>query len=566
MKLRTSLQLSAIFPILFAVSVILFLYYHAVEMDVRFIAMFGLLGIAMAAIILSYSRAILERIRILNGWVDSILKGNLSHQVEISEINDEVGNLSKALNKMLGELQQAYAALNQEATQYKSDAAEYKRKHQASETAAKALSGAIDRIKVSHENEIRYERMRLLEQIISGMSHDLGDAIAPILGTCELFTNNPSALSDREKTLAGLKNIQAGAERAKSLIKNTAVYFRSSKEEPSSPTDVNNAVDQALDYTRPYWGKQAEKGRKMEVQTRLSLTPPVAMEATDLADAIARLLVNSVEAMPNGGIIAVSSKCEGDMVVLEVRDNGRGMDKEILDRCLEPFFSMKEIRKRGVGIGLTIVNGAVLRYGGKVEIESKPAVGTSVRLKIPVWSKCKTDGPKEAASEPGQALRILLVDDVPVVLLTTEQLLIHAGHKVEKAENAYEGLRKMKDAKFDVAMIDKAMPGMDGEQLAVEIMKMSPGTAVVMFTGFGDIMLAEDRIPAGVDVVLAKPARSDDLCSALARAMGLCRKRIRDSAGISVVLENKKAEEPRTVVRRMNAEEEGNEENKFKWM
>ena len=151
MKLRTSLQLSAIFPILFAIIVIVVLGYAKVELSIESIAIFGLLGIIMAAVIISYSRSILAKIRMLNLWADEILKGDFSGSVEVIASNDEVGHLSRALRKMLDDLQGAYAALHKETEHYKGEMEKRRQSQKVAETAAKALSEALGRLKTAEE-------------------------------------------------------------------------------------------------------------------------------------------------------------------------------------------------------------------------------------------------------------------------------------------------------------------------------------------------------------------------------------------------------------------------------
>lgn len=524
MKLKTSLQLSAIIPILFAIIVVLILKWHfgsiseSLFLDTSLMALFGLLGVTMGAIILSYSRDILKKIGILNNWANAVLKGNLDHRVDLDPSNDEIGQLSQTLCKMLKELKDAYVDLQQEANRHKEEVLQHKKGTEASKIATNHLTNTLMRMKKSQENMVWQERMNVLEQIIRGTTHDLSEAMMPIVGTCDLLVSHPETLDDRTQVLEHLKIIQGGAERLKKLLKHLSSYFHAA-EETAGPTDANYIVKEVVEFVKPYWEEQAgTEGRKIEMRTSLEVVPAVAAEANDLRDSLINLIVNSVEAMPDGGVITISTCCNQSFVLIDVRDTGGGMSKIVRKRCLEPFYSTKE--GVGTGMGLTIVNSMVQRYKGILEIESEPNTGTRVSLGLPIWTKeVEADAKTVAEEKVSGKLRILVVDDDPSSLMVVAKILTSEKHIVEIAASGAEGIEKMKSQKFDVAIIDRAMPDMSGDELAVAIKEISQETSVMMLTGFGGIMTEESEIPANVDAIVSKPMTIKELHDGLVTAM-----------------------------------------------
>ncbi|MFC1497900.1 ATP-binding protein [Verrucomicrobiota bacterium] len=524
MKLKTSLQLSAIFPIVFAIAVILVLRLHlgplskSSLLDISFMAVLGLMGVTMAAVIISYSRNILKKISVLNNWIKAVLKGDLDHKVRIEHSNDEVGQLSQSLSKMLKELKEAYASLQKEAGQSKDDAVQHKVAAEASQVTTQHLTRALASLKQSQEEVVRQERLQLLERIIRGTVHDFGDAMMPIVGTCDFLVSHPETFNEKDEAFKQVKIIQDGADRLKKLLKNLASFFHAAAES-AGPTDANDVVEEAIKLTEPYWKEQAgADGNKIDIRTNLEIIPAVAVEEIDLRDALVNLILNSAEAMPGGGVISISAHGDKSWVSIEVRDTGEGMSEAVRKRCLEPFFSTK--KGVGMGMGLTIVSGMIRRYRGKLNVESKPNMGTRISIGIPVWSN-KEKEKAVAEKKVSGKLRILVVDDELASRNVVEKVLVLQKHHVETAGSGAEGIEKVKSQKFDVAIIDRAMPGMSGDELAGAIKEVSQKIGVLMLTGFGDIMIEEGEIPLNVDVVVPKPVTMKDLHLALVKAMDI---------------------------------------------
>ena len=197
-------------------------------------------------------------------------------------------------------------------------------------------------------------------------------------------------------------------------------------------------------------------------------------------------------------------------------DSGTGMTEEVRKRCLEPFFTTKG--ERGTGLGLSMVFGIIRRHTGTVEIESEVGKGTTFILRLPLQRM--NDTVTAAAADAGEALRslgILVVDDEPQVREFISAALTGDGHRVETANDGADGLRRFRDGTFDVVLTDKAMPGMNGDQMASAIKMMKPRTPVILLTGFGQFLDKAD-LPS-IDILLSKPIGIGKLREALSSAL-----------------------------------------------
>jgi CheY-like chemotaxis protein len=198
------------------------------------------------------------------------------------------------------------------------------------------------------------------------------------------------------------------------------------------------------------------------------------------------------------------------------------MNEDSRRRCLEPFFTTKG--ERGTGLGLAMVYGAVKRHSAEIEIESAPGKGTSVRLVFGVANAGVTaEEPVQEAVPHG--LRILVVDDDPVLLRSMREILAQDGHIVVAVAGGQEGIDAVRTElaegrRFSVAITDLGMPHVDGRQVARALKVMAPDMPVIMLTGWGQRLVSEGDVPPDVDLVLSKPPRLRELRKALAQLAG----------------------------------------------
>jgi CheY-like chemotaxis protein len=206
-------------------------------------------------------------------------------------------------------------------------------------------------------------------------------------------------------------------------------------------------------------------------------------------------------------------------VQLEVADTGVGMDEDTRRRCMEPFFTTKG--ERGTGLGLAMLYGVVQRHSAEIEIESAVGTGTTVRLRFAVPPAMVEPAQPAATYAVPARLRILVVDDDPLLLHSLRDTLEAAGHTVVTANSGQGGIDDFRAARargetFAVVITDLGMPYVDGRQVASAVKAASPATPVILLTGWGQRLAAEGEVPPDVDQVISKPPKLRDLRAALA--------------------------------------------------
>jgi PAS domain S-box-containing protein len=387
--------------------------------------------------------------------------------------------------------------------------------------ANKRLEDALQELQTAQQSVVQQERLRALGAMAGGIAHDFNNALAAILGFTELLLYRPELLDDKAKAKQYLEMMNTAAKDAGNVVNRLREFYRHREQgEVFTAVDLNRLVQEAISLTQPKWKAQAEaRSITIRTETELQEIPPVAGNAADLREVLTNLIFNAVDAMPHGGVITIRTHSRDACVSLEVADTGTGMTEEVHRRCLEPFFTTKG--DGGTGLGLSMVYGIIQRHEGTIDIQTQLNKGTTFILALPAYGRpqapVKTAVP---APTPLPSKRVLLVDDEEVVRKVLNEYLIHDGHVVELAANGKDGLDKFRHGRFDVVILDRAMPDMSGDQVGAAIKHSSPNVPVIMLTGFGSMMEAADEKPVGVDFVVNKPVTIDTLRKAIARAVG----------------------------------------------
>jgi CheY-like chemotaxis protein len=230
----------------------------------------------------------------------------------------------------------------------------------------------------------------------------------------------------------------------------------------------------------------------------------------------------TVDAMADGGTMTLrtGTVAHGTRVYVEVCDTGVGMNEDTRQRCLEPFFTTKG--ERGTGLGLAMVYGSLQRHGGDVEIESTLGEGSTIRLVFAAQTAAYAPAATKSVGPVAlPRLRILLIDDDPLLLKSLRDALEADGHQVVSANSGQEGINSFAAAArgekpFNAVITDLGMPYVDGRKVAEAIKSFSRTTPVILLTGWGQRLIAEGDVPPHVDLVLSKPPKLRELREALA--------------------------------------------------
>jgi PAS domain S-box-containing protein len=401
-----------------------------------------------------------------------------------------------------------------------------------------ALQEAYDDLRQSQQGVLQNERLRALGEMTSGIAHDINNAISPAAIYTQLLLESEPNLSPVARE--ALETIERAIEDVAATIARMREFYRRREPEvPLAPTALNKLAQQVLSLTRARWSDMPQQqGIVVTTATELAPDLPLIMAAeNEIREALTNLVFNAVDAMPEGGRLTIRTRVTGTAPVadddpelrqvhIEVSDTGRGMDEETRRRCLEPFYTTKG--ERGTGLGLAMVYGTVQRHSADIEIESASDKGTTVRLSFAVPTIVAGIPQPETAPVVPARIRILVVDDDPLVLKALCDTLTVAGHLVTTADGGQAGITRFQDAlgtaeAFAVVITDLGMPYVDGRQVAAGVKQASPTTPVIMLTGWGQRMADQADVPAHVDRVLSKPPKLRDLNAALVQCVQAAR-------------------------------------------
>ncbi len=392
-----------------------------------------------------------------------------------------------------------------------------------------ALQQAYDDLRQTQQAVMQQERLRALGQMASGIAHDINNAISPVALYTEMLLEQEAGLSKRTREY--LETTQRAIGDVAHTVSRMREFYR--QHEPElvlSPVDISVLVQQVIDLTRARWSDMPQqRGIVIELRPELGPDlPPVAGIESEIREALINLVFNAVDAMPEGGTLTIRTKiidhsADTRHVDVEVADTGVGMDEETRRRCLEPFFTTKG--ERGTGLGLAMVYGVTRRHNADIEMESAIGQGTTVRLRFPVPASKEAETHPAAPDALPPRLRILSVDDDPLLIKSLRDALEADGHAVVTANGGQEGIdafraAEKRDEHFAVVITDLGMPYVDGRKVASAIKNDSPSTPVILLTGWGQRLVAEGDIPPHVDRVLNKPPKLKELRAALVELAG----------------------------------------------
>jgi signal transduction histidine kinase/ActR/RegA family two-component response regulator/HAMP domain-containing protein len=406
-----------------------------------------------------------------------------------------------------------------------------------------ALQQAYENLRQSQEKVVQQERLRALGQMASGVAHDINNAISPIALYTESLLERETSLSERARSY--LTTIQTAIHDVARTVSRMREFYRPQEGQAAlAKIGLDKVINGVLELTQARWRDlPQERGAVIELQTELIKPPAVILGAeNEIRDALTNLVFNAADAMPEGGTLTVrttrvlrqpkreetsaspyetgAAEPPVEMACLEVSDTGVGMDPETRRRCLEPFFTTKG--ERGTGMGLAMVYGMAQRHRAELEIDSIPGKGTTVRVLFPAASQSADETGKQLAlGMPVQPLRILIVDDDPLIIESLRETLRGDGHRVTAAEGGQAGIDAFEAARargepFELVITDLGMPYVDGRRVSASIKTASPSTPIVLLTGWGQRLTAENQVPPHVDRVLNKPPRLRELRAALA--------------------------------------------------
>lgn len=385
------------------------------------------------------------------------------------------------------------------------------------------LQNANAELRASREAALQQERLRALGQMASGVAHDINNAISPVSIYCDLLQQMEPNLGDEAKDF--LKTIQHSIQDVAGIVARLREFYRQRDQQTELfPVLLNHVAKEVVKLTRARWvDMPQERGIVIDMDLQLAeALPEVLGIETEIREALINLVFNAVDAMPNGGKLTLRTGLTTEMpprVFIEARDSGVGMDEDTRRRCLDPFFTTKG--ERGTGLGLAMVSGIALRHEAEISIASAPNEGTTIRLTFPVPKEALLKRAPVDATVTVPSMKVLVVDDDPLISRALDFGLQVDGHTVLTAEGGSEGIARFQEAlaqgaPFDAVITDLGMPHVDGRKVAAAVKSAAPQTPLILLTGWGQRLIDAGDIPAHVDLVLSKPPRLGEIREALA--------------------------------------------------
>jgi PAS domain S-box-containing protein len=369
-------------------------------------------------------------------------------------------------------------------------------------TARKELEGQL----------VQAEKLRSVGVMASGVAHQMNNTLASVVGQADLVlqtTNDPD-------TRARMTSVIQAAEDGAAAVRRIRDFARESSPENFDPVDLAAIARDVVESTAVRWRDQAQReGRAIDTAITVSGSSWVPGSASELREALTNLILNAVDALPDGGAIRIDIREEDDKILLRVEDNGTGMPLEVAQRAFDPFFTTKPFGS-GTGLGLALTRGIVQRHHGSIDIRSSPGVGTAFEIRLPRAEPAadSADAPTTFAVRP---LRILVVEDEPVLCEQLRAILSIDRHDVRVCGGGPEGLEALEGDDYDLVITDLGMPDVDGWEIARAAKARRPETRVALVTGWaGEVADRADLVQRGVDTVISKPYRIQTIRDAVA--------------------------------------------------
>ncbi|MBT1514942.1 PAS domain S-box protein [Bradyrhizobium sp. SRL28] len=381
--------------------------------------------------------------------------------------------------------------------------------------------------RIAAEDRIRQaEKMEAMGQLTGGIAHDFNNILTVITGTIEILAD---AVKGEPQLAAITRMIDEAASRGADLTQHLLAFARKQPLEPKV-TDVNTLIIDTAKLLQRTLGEQVEIESVFEDETC-----PAIVDPNQLATAILNLALNARDAMPDGGKLIIetgfvildenyarmhSDVRPGRYAIIAVSDTGTGIPAAMLDKVFNPFFTSKGPGK-GTGLGLSMVYGFVKQSAGHIMIYSEEGHGTTIKMYLPpAMGALPPAEPALASTVEGGHETILVVEDDKLVRDYVLAQLHSLGYVTLDAANATEALVLVQTGHaFDLLFTDVIMPGMNGRQLADEILKVRPSLRVLFTSGYTEnAIIHHGRLDEGV-LLLAKPYRKSDMAIMIRKAL-----------------------------------------------
>ncbi len=383
---------------------------------------------------------------------------------------------------------------------------------------------ALEELRAAQQKLVDSEKVNAIGLIAHGVAHDFNNVLGSILGRAQLLKGQ---LRD-PPLLKHVDIIEKAAQDGAETVRRIQEIGRLNRVDDFVAVDAADILSDVLELTRPRWlGHDVDVSVVCAPAVEGAPLLLVAGNPSELREVLVNLVHNAIDAMPEiAGLgaydpseraIRMHVGREGDRVLIRVTDTGSGIPADVVNRIFDPYFTTKG--KRGTGLGLSVSQSIVRRHGGELKVASStsatPVRGTTFTLELPVF--VAPEAPSEAtaaapASADGLKAKVLVVDDEENIREILAEMLMTAEHEVITAQDGAEALHKLvENDDIDVVFTDLGLPGMSGYEVAQEMKRLRPDLLVGLVTGWGATLDPEKARAHGVDRVISKPFRFEEV-------------------------------------------------------
>ena len=358
-------------------------------------------------------------------------------------------------------------------------------------------------------SQTQRHRMEALGRMTMGVAHDLNNLLSGLIGHIELLKQKAgTSEASVEDIEPSIQTIETTAEDGAALIEKLQRYIREDTQKHFERVDLSALIEDCITITQPYWYNEPRRqGIEIEVERSLDEVPEIMGAPSELREVFVNLILNAVQAMPEGGTLQFETFAgDHQAVCARVRDTGIGMSDDVQQNIFEPLFTTKG--EQGTGMGLAASYGIIQEHEGDIDVASEPGEGTVFTLSFPSANESAPE-PDEVEPEPTgtETVRVLVVDDEEMVRSIVTQLLSLNDHEVDRASSGAEALTMFEDNRYDIVFTDFGMPEMTGAELAHRLHERHPDLPIILLTGYTDTDTAVDE----VDDILSKPFKLEEL-------------------------------------------------------
>lgn len=370
---------------------------------------------------------------------------------------------------------------------------------------------------------LKVQKLESIGALAGGIAHDYNNLLAVIIGNISLAQ---TYLNSDHKVFKVLTAVQRASEQAKNLTKRLLTFSKGGAP-IKKVVSISSIIESAVDFTL------SGSNVKCEFSIPENLWS-VEIDESQIGQAIYNLVVNSMDAMHEGGTIRVGADNvridpennialnEGKYLKISIEDHGIGIPEEVLGKIFDPYFSTKEKgTQKGMGLGLSISHSIIKRHGGDIEVVSEVGVGTTFFIYLPASEKETTEiklAKKPTKEKPiaGRG-RVLVMDDEEMIRTLCSQMLVHLGYEVVLSEDGAQAIelyeKAMKSRRpFDVVILDLTVRGgIGGEETISKLTEIDPGVKGIVSSGYSDGPVISDYESYGFSAAIAKPYKVNEL-------------------------------------------------------